>query len=241
MAPACHAHSAHYSLFPVLRRIAALLAVALAVVAGVAAPAAAQAVPGLTATLSVATSTTVGVSVQATAVFTPPTTPAPLEVAIRLTGAGAGTNATLATASVTSELTSCGVRQAGTQVMSILCAWTPTAGSVSQTLAVTINAVAVSSFTVDATGGPTGGASNQVVLDSSPFAITQQAPPTTVATTAPTGPTTSSAVAPTSAAATTQPAALPPTGGSDANAFIALTVLALGAFLVIMARKFREA
>jgi LPXTG-motif cell wall-anchored protein len=47
-------------------------------------------------------------------------------------------------------------------------------------------------------------------------------------------------VAPTSAAPTTDPATLPATGGSDASAFIAVAVLAVGAFLLIVARKFRE-
>ena len=51
---------------------------------------------------------------------------------------------------------------------------------------------------------------------------------------------TSAVVAPTSAAATTDPGDLPATGGSDASALIALVVLALGAFLLIIARKFRE-
>ena len=166
--------------------------------------------------------------------FTPPAPPVPVQVAIRLFGAA--TSATLATASNTSELTGCIVQLAGTQV---LCDWTPGAGSVAHTLTVTINPVTVSIFSVRATGGPQGGI--QQDLASAAFAITQQAPPTTTTTTtAPTTPT-SAAVAPTSAAATTQAAPLPPTGGSDANAFIALTVLALGAFLVIMARKVREA
>ena len=225
------------------RRPAALFALALAfaaaVVASVAAPAAAQAVPGLLATLTVPSSTTVGVPVQATAVFTPPAgSTAPLQDAIRLQGAT--TNATLTVASSTSgELTGCIPRITNTQVR---CDWTP-AGGGPQTLTVTINPVAVSIFSVAATGAPSGG--NQTGIVNSPFAITQQAPPTSAATTvattpAPTTPT-SAGVAPTSAAATTQAAALPPTGGSDANAFIALAVLALGAVLVIMARKFREA
>ena len=109
----------------------------------------------------------------------------------------------------------------------------------------TINPVAVSLFTVAATSEFPGTPQVAIAGASASFAITQQAPPTTSATTvtttpAPTTPT-SAGVAPTSAAATTQPAPLPATGGSDANAFIAVTVLALGAFLLIVARKVREA
>ena len=223
-----------------LRRLAALLAVA--VVAGVAAPAAAQAVPGLTATVTVVpTSIGPGGTAQATAVFQPPTTPEPLQVVIELNAFVSG-NASLALGTNTSGLTGCVLRLNNTRVR---CDWLTGSGG-PQTLTVTINAAASAApdtGTVRALGSPSGGTLG--VLAVTTFAITQ-APPTTTTTTttlatttAPTTPT-SAAVAPTSAAATTQPAALPATGGSDANAFIAVVVLALGAFLVIMARKFRE-
>jgi hypothetical protein len=225
------------------------LASVVAAVAGVASPAAAQQVPGLTATVTVVpTSTGPGGTAQATAVFQPPTTFGPVQVTIDLINVFPRGNATLALGTNTSELTGCVLRNLSTRVR---CDWLT--GQVGpQTLTVTIN-VAASAVpdveTVQALGAPSGGG-NLVPLAFAAFAVTQAPPPTdattvatTVATTAaPTGPTTptSSAVAPTSAAATTQPGALPPTGGSDANAFIALTVLALGAFLVIMARKVRE-
>jgi LPXTG-motif cell wall-anchored protein len=239
------------------RRLAALLVLALALVAGLAAPAAAQ-VPGLAATLTVPLSTTVGVSVQATAVFTPPTTAGPLQVQIRLGGA-AGT-ATLSNIVASSGLTNCTLLLAPQRA---LCDWPSGAGE--QTLTVTINALAVTAtdIAVFADGGPVGALA---ALDDSNFEIlpattpttpttpptTPTTPPTTpttppatpttpptTPTTAPTTPT-SAAVAPTSAA-TTDPGTLPATGASDTSAFIALVVLALGAFLLIIVRKFREA
>ena len=234
------------TLFPMPRRLAALLALApalaLAVVVGVAAPAAAQAVPGLTATLTVPSSTSVGVSVQATAVFTAPTPPpGPLLVSIRLAG-GVG-SATLALASNTPGLTA--ACAAGRILVRVNCNWTPAAGGEQQTLAVTINPVAVSVFSVVAGGSLAGG--TQAILDSSSFAITPQQAATTTTTTlvAPTtapGTPTSAGSSPTSAAAPTSAATapLPATGGTNANAFIALTVLALGAFLLIIARKVRR-
>ena len=230
------------TLVPVPRRLPAVLALALAlaVVAGVAAPAAAQ-VPGLTATLTVVpTSTGPSGTAQATAVFQPPTTPGPVQVTIDLNGLVSGT-ASLALGTTTSELKGCVLRLNSTRVR---CDWLTGSGG-PQTLTVTINVAASAApqfGSVQALGSASG--TPLVVLDFTNFAITQQAPPTTAATTtttttAPTGPTTSAAVAPTSAAATTA-AALPPTGGSNANAFIALTALALGAFLLIVARKVRE-
>ena len=196
----------------------------------------------------VPTSTGPGGTAQATAVFQPPTTFETVQVTIDLLDVFPRGNATLAQPPRnTGELTGCVLRNLSTRVR---CDWLT--GQVGpQTLTVTIN-VAASAVpdveTVQALGAPSGG--TLVPLAFAGFAVTQAPPPTdattvapTAATTAaPTGPTTptSSAVAPTSAAATTQPGALPPTGGSDANAFIALTVLALGAFLVIMARKVRE-
>lgn len=218
------------------RRVVVLLASAVAVVAGFAAPAAAQAVPGLSATLTVPSSTTLGVSVQATAVFTPPTpSPGPLQVAIRLFG-GAGSASLSAVSPSGGELTNCTLQLLNTQA---LCDWTP-AGGGPQTLTVTIDPVAVGAMSVAATGALQGG--NQTTLDSSTFVVLPEATTTTTTTTlAPTTGTspTTAAVAPTSAAATTSAGTLPASGGSDANAYIALVVLALGAFLVIIARKFR--
>ncbi len=234
------------------RRLAALLVLALAGVAGVAAPAAAQA--GLAATLTVPSSTTVGVPVQATAVFTPPTTPEPLQVAITVNGGAQITTLTLVSNSA--GLTGCIPLPVP---RTLRCDWTSGAGG-PQTLTVSINPIAVGAVSVSADGGPDG--ATLVQLASSPFVIlpegattvptTPTTPPTTpttaptTPTTAPTTPTsaavtpTSAAVAPTSAAATTDPGNLPATGGSDASAFIALVVLALGAFLLIIVRKFRE-
>ena len=172
--------------------------------------------------------------------FTPPAgSTTPVQVGIRLFGAS--TNANLATVSNTPELTGCIVRLAtNTEVR---CNWTP-AGGGPQTLTVTINPVAVSLFTVAATSESPRHPPNTIPGASVTFAVTQQVPTTTTTTTvAPTtdpGTPTSATGSPTSAAAPTQAASLPATGGSDANTFIALTVLALGAFLIIVARKFRE-
>lgn len=168
--------------------------------------------------------------------FTPPTpSPGPLQVAIRLFG-GAGTATLSAVSPSGGELTNCTLRLINTQA---LCDWTP-AGGGPQTLTVTIDPVAVGAMSVAATGALQNG--NQATLDSFPFVVLPEATTTTTTTLAPTtGPTTptTAAVAPTSAAATSSAGTLPASGGSDANAYIALAVLALGAFLVIIARKFR--
>ena len=236
------------------RGLAALLVTVVALVAGVAAPAGAQ-VPGLSATLSVVPpSTPPGGTAQVTAVFQPPTTAEPLTVAILLTGLAG--RATLATVSNTSGLSNC---VTALQALQVKCDWASGGGG-AQTLVVTVNvdaAAALGQGFVQATGGPVGG--TQDVLASSTFVIGLEGPTTTTTTTtlapttAPTTPTsatvapttdavapTSAAVEPTSAVATTQPEPLPATGGSDASAFIALVVLAFGAFLLLIARKFRE-
>ena len=125
---------------------------------------------------------------QATAVFTPPTTAVPLQVAITLNGGAQITTLTLVSNSP--GLTGCIPLPVPRRLR---CEWTSGAGG-PQTLTVSINPVGTGSLRCRRTVGPQA---DLVQLDSSPFAILPEGvttmPTTTVAPTttlAPTTPTT---------------------------------------------------
>lgn len=173
----------------------------------------------------------------ATAVVTPLFDAGPSLVRVTLTNTGGA--GTFSIVSATPGLTGCAL--SGSDRI-VICSWDVQIADGPQTLVLTINvdatAVIGSVWALDL-----GAARAQTPLEPALATATltiEQLPPTTVPPTTepPTTPVTTTAT--TGRPVPTTAENLPTTGGSDAPLFLALAVLAGGAFLLIAARKFRE-
>ncbi len=220
-----------------MRRLALAAALAAAALVGTT-PASAQ-TPDFSGTLVVSPATTPPSSTAtATAVVTPLVDAGPSVVRVTLTNTGGA--GTFSIVSATPELTGCAL--SGSDRI-VICSWDVQVADGPQTLVLTINvdaaAVIGSVWALDL-----GAARVQTPLEPALATATltiEQLPTTTLPpTTEPptTGPATTTAT--TGRPVPTTAENLPSTGGSDAPLFLALAVLAGGAFLLITARKFRE-